>query len=280
MSGNSEILAEAAAEIFNDENKKRKALYTEIAKFLVLRQTVRSEFLPEREWKVLCGSGMGLPHSADLCDSALYIIAEKNFAAKENIQRAYKIKLFVRFRDDVLIIGSDKALLKEFYWKYRELAAKIFDMACEQMSRTEVTMLAVDIYIKNGKFHTKLRQKPNCGAPLCVTSAHPKFVEKWSRNYSCGISRLVSERKNLEEARELLSMRLQTYHFPKEIVDEVKNPNQKDILKTIMIRAGADDAVFRLHHDHQSIDKEKEKEKETKENERIPQSLRHAAAQE
>ena len=47
------------------------------------------------------GSGMGGPMSCELCDQALYNIAEANFALSPAIQAQYGIKGYTRFRDDI-----------------------------------------------------------------------------------------------------------------------------------------------------------------------------------
>ena len=47
---------------------------------------------------------MGLANSGGLADAALYARAEENWATRASVQESHGVKLWTRFRDDILAI--------------------------------------------------------------------------------------------------------------------------------------------------------------------------------
>ena len=47
---------------------------------------------------------MGLESSGDVSDIAFYELAEKPFACRQDVIDLYKVKLYPRFRDDIVVI--------------------------------------------------------------------------------------------------------------------------------------------------------------------------------
>ena len=109
------------------EGQRRDCL-RRVLEFLLDNQYVKSRALPGRLWKVEEGSGMGLAHSGDLCDAALDSLAE-TWSTDPVVLREHGIRLYVRFRDDIFFIGSDRRLSVSFVQELRR-RAKIFSHHC------------------------------------------------------------------------------------------------------------------------------------------------------
>ena len=67
-----------------------------------------SNEFPDQIWKVRKRSGMGLLHSRDVADLANYNRAERGWAACLVILESYGIVKIGRFRDDVLVLASER----------------------------------------------------------------------------------------------------------------------------------------------------------------------------
>ena len=66
-------------------------------------------------WRVQVGTGMGLRCSGELSDCTFYKLAEEKFATCSEVQRAFGIIFYCRFKDDgFFIIDTPRAKLLEF----------------------------------------------------------------------------------------------------------------------------------------------------------------------
>ena len=99
MSGSHESLAESASSLVDEEYSPafRRAVHC-----LLKHQYVDPDVNTVKV--VLKGAGMGMSEAGDLSDACLYYEREKYFILDENVRRHYNIKLYVRFRDDVIMI--------------------------------------------------------------------------------------------------------------------------------------------------------------------------------
>ena len=116
MSGRHLELIEAG--IANLPEGRRRDCLRKVLEFLLDNQYVKSGALPERLWKVEEGSGMGLTHSGDLCDAALDSLAE-SWSTDPVVLREHGVRLYVRFRDDIFFIGSDRRLSVSYVQELR-----------------------------------------------------------------------------------------------------------------------------------------------------------------
>ena len=126
MSGRHPELIEAG--IANLPEGRRRDCLRKVLEFLLDNQYVKSGALPERLWKVEEGSGMGLAHSGDLCDAALDSLAE-SWSTDPVVLREHGVRLYVRFRDDIFFIGSDRRLSVSYVQELRR-RAKFFSHCC------------------------------------------------------------------------------------------------------------------------------------------------------
>lgn len=70
--------------------------------FLLDNQYVRNPHT-NATFKVVLGTGMGLPHSGELSDCAISTTMEGQFVTESNL-RQYRIRRYWRYRDDILIL--------------------------------------------------------------------------------------------------------------------------------------------------------------------------------
>ncbi len=106
------------------------AVYT-----LLHGQFVGAPDLRGRAWKILEGSGMGLPHSASVSNLALFKRAEFGFAELAHVREAHGIRGFCcRYMDDVLACATDKSGTPAFACEYRTRAG-YYKVLCESVSR-------------------------------------------------------------------------------------------------------------------------------------------------
>ena len=88
------------------------------------------------DWKVEKASGMGLAHSGDWWDAVLDSLAE-TWSTDPVVLREHGIRLYVRFRDDMFFIGSDRRLSVSYVQELRR-RAKFFHIIAECPSDSEV----------------------------------------------------------------------------------------------------------------------------------------------
>ena len=74
LSGSVESIIEELGEGFSGE---RRSLVKDVGRVLLQNQYVKSKFFPDKMWKVVQGSGIGLIHSGDTMDWAFYSAVER-----------------------------------------------------------------------------------------------------------------------------------------------------------------------------------------------------------
>ena len=75
-------------------------------------------------WRVQVGTGMGLRCSGELSDCTFYKLAEEKFATCSEVQRAFGIIFYCRFKDDgFFIIDTPRAKLLEFWEQFKRKSA-------------------------------------------------------------------------------------------------------------------------------------------------------------
>ena len=160
-----------------------RALAEKVASFLLRHQLVRSDLLPGRCWRVRLGSGMGLRHSAALCDAVLYVLSERGFALNRVARTAMGIVEYVRFRDDIFIVGNNRVQFRRWYDYFVRRNHKVFSMKVVEWSQQSVEMLAIQIFRSDdGLILTRPRAATMDGPILPSFSGHPVFVHRsWPR---------------------------------------------------------------------------------------------------
>ncbi|CAE7466663.1 unnamed protein product [Symbiodinium sp. CCMP2592] len=176
LSGTSEELCGACSKVIRSEILP---LFTTTLMTLLYYQFVESRELPERIWRVTKGTGMGLPHSGEVADSAFAALAEDPWAVKRTIQAHHGIDGYWRFRDDILILGSNRQRAKEFFWELRKLAA-FFKVQCEAWNAEEIQFLEVTVKknVNTGRFETMPKYRHKEGKNIKTTGANERNKEE------------------------------------------------------------------------------------------------------
>eukprot|EP00974_Lingulodinium_polyedra_P100142 9700354-Lingulodinium_polyedra.AAC.1 len=95
----------------------------------------------------------------------------------------HEIIKYVRFRDDGLIMCTDRPKMKKYIWKAME-ESKYFQIICEQISSTKVEYLDIEIEKCGTRIETRPYTKPTNkeSMPLDPSSAHaPQVHKSWVR---------------------------------------------------------------------------------------------------
>lgn len=168
MSGNADNLNEAAT-MHLGENSEERCLLEHCIWWVIHNQWAKNP-INDQLYRVHTGSGMGLRHSASICDRALLNMAEIPFALRSGPRASFGIEGYIRFRDDIWILAARHDSFPEWYYQFKKLAAPILTMNVIEVSSTSVTMLAVNIQKDNfqGYFEFKLRVKHYDGPLLSL----------------------------------------------------------------------------------------------------------------
>ena len=162
---------------------------------------------------------MGLAHSCDRCDAALDSLAE-SWSTDPVVLCEHGVRLYVRFRDDIFFIGSDRRLSASNVQELRR-RAKFFRIIAESPSTEEVQFLEVKVWKSGSRYHTVPRPKPtSLGIPLDVPSAHPPQVHlSWPVDTISRVQGLSTHREHAESAKATLVNRFRVHHAPSFLID-------------------------------------------------------------
>ena len=177
MSGDAESLVVDACSIIPGGDLR--AVAERVAFFLLRNQLIRSDLLPNRCWRVIKGSGMGLKHSSALCDAALFAKCERPFILNKAAAQFFGIKYYRRFKDDMFAIVSNPGKAGAWLHCVRKRCKGTFLFTCESCSRVAVTMLALKVLRGPlGTVLTEPRPLTLDGPILSITSAHHSSVHR------------------------------------------------------------------------------------------------------
>lgn len=98
MSGNPSDLARLKSELF-EVGPIREAMFSAVS-FLMDAQLCKVALFPSRLYRVVKGSGMGLPHSGAVADGALLRLAEHDLS---DLMHEHHMLGYYRFKDDKLV---------------------------------------------------------------------------------------------------------------------------------------------------------------------------------
>jgi hypothetical protein len=128
----------------------------------------------EQVYQVTRGSGMGARHSSTVSDLAFYNIVEKHVLGSPGIT------LYVRYRDDLLVVAENDMCANQFMKSLCARAAVCWRVTEDSRSLYKSMMLDVLLYKGPGFWESGFLDyapyvKPTARAvPLCWTSAHPR----------------------------------------------------------------------------------------------------------
>ena len=108
--------SEIARKAFSDHNKKDAEAMINLQTHALFHQYVYSDLVPGRLFRVKTGSGMGQCASGELSDWYFYSIIEK-CSTDQDIMQKYRVMIYCRYRDDILIVYENEKCFQEFWMK-------------------------------------------------------------------------------------------------------------------------------------------------------------------
>ena len=169
-----------------EEPTSRIALQTALED-LIVHQYVKLEGEGDEFFQVMEGSGMGQIASGDISDNTFLQLAEKEFAALNSVQDQHRIQKYIRYRDDILVIGEDPHLIGAFFRKIKALIKGVYVLELSEYSSTGISYLDVFVSktseISKGHLAWKPYFKPTSQhLPLAGDSGHaPPIHRSWPK---------------------------------------------------------------------------------------------------
>jgi len=220
MSGSPEVLEECTVSWLPEG--PRKQVVAAVLRWLLNNQFVEIGASDPRVWRVLRGSGMGLKHSSYVADLTFAKLGDA-WALRPEVRTAFGIVLFCRFRDDIFVISKRPQHMWRFFWCLRARTSRAFRIDVTEVSSTGVTILAVRVDVRNGRYVCSPRDRPE-HVPLTWDSAHPAAVHRWwPVGHVLGMRRLCTLRSDYVLAVSRFCDRLRRFHTPSEFVAWVQH---------------------------------------------------------
>ena len=159
-----------------------KRFFSILLKFILQSQYVGVEFLPQLVWRVICGAGMGVGCSGEVCDAVFYNMVEKDFVDCPTICRQFRVYHYARFKDDIfLCIGGSPTSRYDFLSQLKT-RSKIWRLKVESVSSLECSFLdlhigKIGLWRSCGMLDISICHKPSSQyQPLAPHSMHPPSV--------------------------------------------------------------------------------------------------------
>ena len=112
--------------------------------------TRKSDPIFDQWWRCIVGTGMGLPHSGSLANSAFAGRVERTWLSRESTKAAYGIFLYARYMDDIIVVlRRDFKLVRQFIQELSHRSG-YFIMQVESCSLAHATMLDLELYFGPG----------------------------------------------------------------------------------------------------------------------------------
>ena len=203
MSGRPLELSKLCSSLFSDDRELQTLVYNSVFFLLESQFIVDPEGGLDTIYQVICGSGMGLSHSGAVAEAALLGGMEEKLLA---VQKDHLIDLYVRFKDDILIVFQDKSLLKDFFHIMQK--GHPFKIECEEISTQKIQYLDVCIRKGNTQFSISPETKPSkLNTPMLSrhSAHHPNIHTAWPGGHLRQRLSLCSSRElQMEDASEFL----------------------------------------------------------------------------
>lgn len=183
VSGDLPELMKDTLKILSNEDAQTRGVFEDALWVLLSSQLVHSSETQQIA-QVVHGSGMGVSQSAGIADTAFFCKAERGLCTPDVLKNS-GVELYMRYRDDGLILVSDISAFKPWFAQFK-VAAGYFKVEVEAVKKfyalhtEEVDFLQCTVMLCH---HTRtLRAKPlfkNEGVPLDQGSAHHPAVHRW-----------------------------------------------------------------------------------------------------
>ena len=192
--------------------------------------TRKSDPTFDQWWRCIVGTGMGLPHSGSLANSAFAGRVERTWLSRESTKAAYGIFLYARYMDDIFVVlRKDFKLVRQFIQELSHRSG-YFIMQVESCSLAHATMLDLELYFGQGHKKTGiLDYRPHFKdthfqRPLSHLSAHPKHVHSlWPINNLKRLAKRCSSRHEFLYARHLFLRRMIEFRAANSVIEKLKS---------------------------------------------------------
>ena len=157
------------------------------------------------------------------CDAALHSLAE-TWSTDAVVLREHGIRLYVGFRNDIFLIGSDRRLSVSYVQELRR-RAKYFHIIPECPRDSEVQFLEMKVWKSGTRYHTAPCPKPtSLGIPLDETSAQPPRVHlSVPVGTMSRVQGLSTHCEHAEAAKVTLVNRFRRHRAPLFLIDLLKS---------------------------------------------------------
>ena len=202
-------------------------VFVEVLEFLLHNQYVHAG-VENVVHRVVRGSGMGMKHSASVSSVCFYELVEHDLCSPEALTEA-KISLYVRYHDDILVIGENSKDTKNFYTRVTQFALTCYQITLDDYSLVGVQMLDIFLYKglhSDGSYSLEHRPfvKPTARhVPLSVSSDHNPSVHKsWPPAEIARMYMLSKHKEDFEFFKMLKISRFVEFSMSKAVLDKCK----------------------------------------------------------
>jgi len=202
MSGTSNQLLEGLEGFVNNARDKDTILL--VAKFLLEHQYVMNP-ITKTIFQVVHGSGMGLPHSGELCDAVFNFLVEQKTINNQEWLDEFGVQAYCRFKDDIMLIMHQERV-HDLFTHFGSIQS-IFKLELSGIHHRKAHFLEVFVFIDS---YRRLQFVPAFKPtalmrPLAESSSHhPRVLQQWP------ISRVLSLFQ-LSSGNELAIQQIETY---------------------------------------------------------------------
>jgi len=164
---------------------------------------------------------MGGQISSDLCDFAFHSYVESIILTEAN-KAKFGIKTWLRYRDDIFMVGSSTSGARALFALIRHLVSGIWIIECELFSRSSIPFLDVECIINGATIIFKPYSKPSkSSVPLNPSSTHPRHVHGWPIGCLSSIARRSSLQEFFLAALFQFSNTLIEHQLPGDVISRV-----------------------------------------------------------
>lgn len=168
MSGDVYELGEWALKVLPKGYREKVA--KGVAHFLLSNQYIQKKG-DDLMFRLIEGTGMGLPQSGALADSALFMAAEDGYVNNHSRLAEGEILLWTRSRDDILMIAKPGKNMRRFYFDFKARARRFYEVECVEVGG-EATFLQTVLRIHHNRILVRPKPPP-ARPPLSTMSCHP-----------------------------------------------------------------------------------------------------------
>ena len=185
---------------------------------LLSTQFVACRLVPNRLFRSILGSGMGLAWSSNLASAALWNRSEAALASERILSRNC-IKLFLRYEDDVLMIASSREHARQWFHSFKDLAG-YFDIVCESVGPTAEFLNIVTRFVGSSVVCSPRIKDSTLVTPLSCNSGHLSSLHRsWPLAYIRNLSYLATNVADFEKASRVIVHRFSRVGAPQFLVD-------------------------------------------------------------